>query len=173
LSISPANIYRFFRSKRAIDEAVVGELLAEPLVRAINAARATGTAIPRLRGILQVIVRSPAGRLADEKRLQDLVVAASQESWTTIGEYQHRITRIVSWVIASGQARGELRSGGPTTLARCMLGAMEGYSHLKPASACAVGPTAEEMIEFCIRAIGTAPAGSELPASRPLHGWLN
>lgn len=169
LSMSPANIYRFFRSKRAIDEAVVGELLAETLVRAIDAARAAGTAIERLRGVLQAIERSHAGRLASEKKLYDLVIAASQESWAIVGEYQHRMTRIASWVISSGQARGELRGGDPTAFARCVLATMEGHSHLKPASACRARPTTDQMIEFCVSAIGAASPTSDMPVQRRLY----
>jgi AcrR family transcriptional regulator len=50
LSMSPANVYRFFRSKRTIEEAVVGELVEELLVAAADCAHAGGSAITLLGG---------------------------------------------------------------------------------------------------------------------------
>ena len=52
MAMSPANVYRFFGSKQAIGEAVVGELLEEILLAAVNAAQSAGPAIWRLQAVL-------------------------------------------------------------------------------------------------------------------------
>jgi len=173
LSMSPANVYRFYRSKRAIDEAVACELLQETLVNAIEAARAAGSAGERLRGVLRAIERSHTGRLANQK-LHDLVATAGREGWRVVLEHRRRMTRIVGWVIASGQMRGELRSGDPTVLARCVLAALDGHCNLPtPADTATARPTLEQIIDFCLSAIRAAPAPSGQEADRRMHASLH
>ncbi len=55
LSMSPANVYRFFRSKRAIDEAVAKNVFNEMLAAIIEASRSPGSATQRLRDVLSAI----------------------------------------------------------------------------------------------------------------------
>ena len=173
MSMSPGNVYRFFRSKRAIDEAVVGELVAETVVRAIEAARRGGSTVERLRSVLRAIDLGQAWCLANDK-LHDLVVAAGQEGWAVIVEHRQRLTRIVSWVIASGQMRGEFRSGDPIVLARCVLAAMDGYSDPSAPPDRAVGsPTREQMMDFCLSAIRGSAMTSGQAESRAMQARLH
>ncbi len=125
MAMSPANVYRFFGSKQSIAEAVVGELLEEIVLAAVNAAQSAGPAIWRLQTVLHAVNRLHVKRLTDEKKLHDLVALAMQENWPVINSYADRITRIASRVITVGQARGELRDGNSMILARCVLCAME------------------------------------------------
>jgi AcrR family transcriptional regulator len=81
LSKSPANVYRFFRSKRAIEEAVVAELLEEIVVAAAGAAHGGGSAIERLQAVLQAVSRLRADRRAHQSRLHELVKTAMHENW--------------------------------------------------------------------------------------------
>src|ERR1700680_3968018 len=53
-SMSPANVYRFFASKRAIEEAVVSDLFEHVSASATLAARG-GSALERLRAALRAI----------------------------------------------------------------------------------------------------------------------
>jgi len=173
LAMSPANVYRFYRSKRAIDEAIAGDLLAEMLVNAIEAARAHGTATERLRGVLGAIERSHAGRLANAK-LHDLLVVAGQEGWAVVAEHRQRLIRIVRWVIASGQMTGEIRGGDPTVLARCVLAAMEDHADpFTPADRGLARPTPEQMIDFCLAAVRAAPATPEQGSSQRMHALVH
>jgi AcrR family transcriptional regulator len=169
MSMSPASVYRFFRSKQAISEAVVGELLEEILLAASNAARNGGSAIQRLHAAFQVINRIHAYRSTNENRLHELIVTATHENWSVTNSYNDRITQIVSQVVAAGQVQGELRNGDSITLTRCLLAAMD--THLNPMliPARVARPTPAQLIDFCISALRVAPRSSEPSASDRIH----
>src|SRR5215472_12093060 len=62
ISMSPANVYRFFPSKHAIESAVAGVLLDKVVRAAGEAAQRDGSAAERLRAVLQAVERLHAGR---------------------------------------------------------------------------------------------------------------
>jgi AcrR family transcriptional regulator len=79
LRMSPANVYRFFDSKKSINEAVLarykGEL--EEAMAAIAAEqRSAGS---RLRDILVLVYRVNSARFADQVRMQEMVCAAMED----------------------------------------------------------------------------------------------
>jgi AcrR family transcriptional regulator len=81
LSMSSANVYRFFPSKLAIEEAVVAEVLDATVSAATEAARTQGPALRRLATILKAIADCNEGRSAKHRRLQDLVALAVRQNW--------------------------------------------------------------------------------------------
>ncbi len=84
------------------------------------------------------------------------------------------MTRIVGWVIASGQMSGELRGGDPTVLARCVLAALDGHCNLPtPADTGAARPTLEQIFDFCLSAIRAAPAPSDQASDHRMHASLH
>ena len=166
MAMSPANVYRFFGSKQAIAEAVVGELLEEILLAAVNAAQSAGPAIWRLQTVLHAVNWLHVKRLTDEKKLHDLVAIAMQENWPVINSYADRITRIASRVITVGQARGELRDGDSMILARCVLCAMEHIPNPLLLAGRAARPTLDQVIRFCIDAVCVAPDPPEVADTR-------
>jgi AcrR family transcriptional regulator len=91
LSMSPANVYRFFRSKRAIEEAVVAELFEEIVVAAAGAADAGGSAIERLQAVLQAVSWLHADRRAHRSRLHALCL--SRVTQTIIAVCKHLTLR--------------------------------------------------------------------------------
>jgi AcrR family transcriptional regulator len=157
LSMSPANIYRFFDSKRAIEAAVLEELLNERLIAIIEADRSRGSAIQRLRAVLEVIGRTYAFRSTNEQRLRALVAEATRENWSVTEVYFYRRLDIIRSLTAAGQACGEFLPGDAMTLSRCILTAMDGHLSLALISACAARPSSGEMIDFYINAVREAP----------------
>jgi AcrR family transcriptional regulator len=153
ISMSPANCYRFFRSKQAIKEAVVGRLLEQVIIAAIGAARSAGSATVRLRAMLQEVERLHWQRFIQEKSLHDLVVTAMHENWTSVRPYSEAIESVVAQVIADGQAHGEFSNGESMAVARCMLAATDVYTNplLIRASESFARPTSGQMLEFCVR----------------------
>jgi hypothetical protein len=110
--MSPANCYRFFRSKQEIKEAVVvGKLLEPVIVAAIGAAR-TGSASVRLQAVLQEVERAHRSRFLQDRSLHNLVVTAMRENWTSVRHHSERIESVVAQVIADGQAHGVFRHDG-------------------------------------------------------------
>jgi AcrR family transcriptional regulator len=150
--MSPANCYRFFRSKQAIKEAVVGKLLEQVIVAAIGAARSAGSASVRLQAVLQEVERLHKYRFMQDKSLHDLVATAMRENWTSVRPYSERFESVVAQVIADGQAHGEFRNCDSMTVARCVLAATDLYTNplLIGANAAYARPTSGQMLEFCV-----------------------
>ena len=153
ISMSPANCYRFFRSKQAIKEAVVGRLLEQVVVAAVDAAGSDGSATVRLQAVLQEVERFHWNRFMQDKSLHDLVATAMRENWTSVRSYSERIEAVVAQIIADGQVHGEFRNGDSMTVARCVLAAMDFCTNplLIGANASYARPTSGQMLEFCVR----------------------
>ncbi|MBW7971453.1 TetR/AcrR family transcriptional regulator [Bradyrhizobium sp. BR 10289] len=157
LSMSSANVYRFFPSRRAIEEAVVQEVLEETVSEAAEAARGRGPALRRLAAILKAIADCNGARPAKHRRLQDLVTLAVRQNWTVVLAYDDRIRGLVRPIIGAGQARSELQGGSPMALTCCLLEAMD--VHLNPSriGAATLRPSFEEMLSFCTSALRRTP----------------
>jgi AcrR family transcriptional regulator len=152
-AMSPANVYRFFRSKRQIEEVVVAELLDEVFQAAANAARSSGSLVYRLAAILRTISQLHERRLANDNRLHQLVAVATDANWPIVLAYVDRIVGLLAPMIATGQARGEIREGSAAMLARCLLAAMNAHVTAQETSAAAVQPGFDEMMGFCVNAL--------------------
>jgi AcrR family transcriptional regulator len=152
ISMSPANCYRFFRSKQAIKEAVVGKLLEQVVVAALGAARSASSATMQLQAVLQEIERLHTNRFMQDKSLHDLVATAMRENWTSVRPYVEGIESVVAQVIADGQAHGEFRNGDSMTVARCVLATTDFCTNplLIGANASYARPTSSQMLAFCV-----------------------
>ncbi|WP_439402191.1 TetR/AcrR family transcriptional regulator [Bradyrhizobium sp. DASA03068] len=157
LAMSSASVYRFFPSRRAIEEAVVEQVLEEAVSAAAEAAHGSGPPLRRLGAILKAIADCNEARPAKHRRLQDLITLAVRENWTVVLTYDDRIRGLVRPVIGNGQARGELQGGSPMALTCCLLEAMD--VHLDPSriGAATLRPSFEEMLSFCTSALRRAP----------------
>jgi len=155
-SMSPANLYRFYPSRRALEEAVVTKLLEEVSAAAASAARSGRSCLERLNAALKAISRTHEDRLADNIRLHELVVAARQANWPASLSHADRLRGVVQSVIAAGQAGGEFRAGSPMALACCLLVAMDAYLNPSRIKTTAVRPGFNEMMSFCAGALGNA-----------------
>src|SRR5215213_3615538 len=90
LRMSPANVYRFFDSKRAINEAVAERLMheVEGAIRAI--ARQKAPAAERLRDMIATMHRMNAALYTDELRMHEMVEWALSESWQVVHRHLER-----------------------------------------------------------------------------------
>lgn len=102
-SMSPANLYRFYPSRRALEEAVVTELLDEVLAAAASAARSGRSGLERLNATFGAISRLHEDRLANDVRLHELVVAAGQANWLASLSHADRLRGVVRSIIAAAQ----------------------------------------------------------------------
>ncbi|RZN23413.1 TetR/AcrR family transcriptional regulator [Bradyrhizobium sp. Leo121] len=157
LSMSSANVYRFFPSRRAIEEAVVQEVLEEAVSAAAEAARGSGPALRRLAAILKAIADCNEARPAKHRRLQDLITLAVRQNWTVILTYDDRIRGLVRPIVGAGQARGELQGGSPMALTCCLLEAMDVYLNPSRVGAATLRPSFDEMLRFCTGALHRGP----------------
>lgn len=106
LRMSPANVYRFFPSKAAINEAIATRLLATLSAHIWAIARGPAAAPERIRLIFQELHAKMVQLFFHEKRMHDMVNAAMQEHWTIVDAYIHDIDTALRHVVMDGQAAG-------------------------------------------------------------------
>jgi AcrR family transcriptional regulator len=162
LRMSPANVYRFFDSKKAIHEGVARHLMGgvEDAAQAIAAAR--GPAEARLRELLASIHRMNAERYVGDSKLHEMVAIAMEESWEVCVAHMERITTTIAEVIGQGAASGEFHAPDVPLAAMCTCTAMMRFFHPQMIAQCAdkPGPALEQMIDFVLA--GLSPRGSAL-----------
>ena len=106
LGMSSANVYRFFPSKQALNEAVCEGLLGELLKGARQELEAPGTASQRIAGMMLTIHRLMRDQMTDHARVHEVVQIACDEVWPPIVDYLHKCAAMLADVIAEGQSTG-------------------------------------------------------------------
>ena len=159
LRMSPANVYRFFDSKKAIHEGVARSLMGEveDVVNAVATRR--GSAASRLRELLTTIHRMNSERYVGDAKLHEMVEIAMEESWEVCMAHMERITQTIGSVIADGAASGEFEAADVPLAALCACTAMIRFFHpqMIAQSVNKPGPSLDQMIDFVLA--GLAPRG--------------
>ncbi|WP_291850122.1 TetR/AcrR family transcriptional regulator [Bradyrhizobium sp.] len=152
LRMSPANVYRFFDSKKAIHEGVARALMGEVEQAAQTIAAGRGPAATRLRELMISIHHMNAERYVGDSKLHEMVEIAMQESWDVCVAHMERITETIGSVIGQGVATGEFEAADVPLAAGCACTAMMRFFHPQMIAQCAnkPGPTIEELIDFVI-----------------------
>ena len=129
LRMSPANVYRFFDSKKAIHEGVARSLMGgvEDAAQAIATRR--GPAASRLRELLTTIHRMNCERYVGDSKLHEMVAIAMEESWEVCVAHIQHITETIGGVIAEGVASGEFETPDVPVTAMCTCTAMIRFFH--------------------------------------------
>ena len=159
LRMSPANVYRYFDSKKAIHEAVARRLMGEVEDAAQAIVNGRGPAAARLRELLITIHRMNSERYVGDSKLHEMVAVAMEESWEVCVAHMERIAETIGRVIAEGAASGEFEVADVAQAAICTCTAMMRFFHPQMIAQCAnkPGPTPDQMIDFVIAAL--APRG--------------
>jgi AcrR family transcriptional regulator len=159
LRMSPANVYRFFDSKKAIHEGVARGLMGEVEDAAQAIASGPGPAAVRLRELMKTINRMNSERYVGNSKLHEMVEIAMQESWQVCVAHMEQITGTIAEVIASGAASGEFEAPDVPLGALCSCTAMMRFFHPQMIAQCAdkPGPSIDQMIDFVLA--GLAPKG--------------
>jgi AcrR family transcriptional regulator len=159
LHMSPANVYRFFDSKKAIQEGVARDLMGEveDVVNAVATKR--GSAATRLRELMTTIHRMNSERYVGDAKLHEMVEIAMKESWEVCMAHMERITETMAGVIADGAASGEFEVADVPLAAICACTAMLRFFHpqMIAQSVNKPGPSLDQMIDFILA--GLAPRG--------------
>jgi AcrR family transcriptional regulator len=167
--MSSANVYRFFPSKQAIEEAAVADLFEQASAAATLAARGSGSALERLTAVLKAISQLHEHRRKYDSKQHVLVAVAVGENWAVALSYADRVRGLVRGIIAAGQASGELRQESPMAMTCCLLEAMDGYLSPSRINAANVRPTFDEMMGFCAGALRRAPWGHSIDLTADLR----
>ena len=129
LRMSPANVYRFFDSKKSIHEGVCRTLMGEVEGAAAVIMQKPGSASERLREMIKTIHRMNRERYVGDSKLHEMVEVAMQESWDVCVAHMKLITETIGGVIAQGAASGEFDVADVGLAAFCTCHAMIGYFH--------------------------------------------
>ena len=159
LRMSPANVYRFFDSKKAIHEGVARALMGGVEQASEAIAARPGPAALRLRELMTTIHRMNRERYVGDSKLHEMVEVAMEESWEVCVAHMERITQTIGAVIAKGAASGEFEAPDVPLAAMCACTAMMRYFHPQMIAQCAdkPGPSLDQMIDFVLA--GLAPRG--------------
>ena len=159
MRMSPANVYRFFDSKKAIHEGVARVLMGEVEEAAQAIADNSGPAAPRLRELMKTVHRMNSERYVGDSKLHEMVAIAMEESWEVCLPHMQRITETIAAVIADGAASGEFEAPDVPLAAMCACTAMMRFFHPQMIAQCAnkPGPSLDQMIDFVIA--GLSPRG--------------
>jgi AcrR family transcriptional regulator len=97
LGMSPANVYRFFSSRDAINESICGRVLNEVADIAFAIARTNAPAMEKLDQLVTAVHRHNKMTLVKQRHMHDLIVAAMQENWAIIKAHHVNISLIMEW----------------------------------------------------------------------------
>jgi len=152
LRMSPANVYRFFDSKKSIHEGVARSLMGEVEQAAQTIAVQPGPAAARLRELMTSIHHMNSERYVGDSKMHEMVAIAMEEDWDVCVAHMQLITETIGSVIAQGAASGEFEVKDVPLAAMCACTGMIRFFHPQMIAQCATkpGPTIDEMIDFII-----------------------
>ncbi|MGA7804436.1 TetR/AcrR family transcriptional regulator [Bradyrhizobium sp.] len=150
LRMSPANVYRFFDSKKAIHEGVARGLMGGVEEAAHEIVVRPGPAALRLRELMTAIHRMNSERYVGDSKLHEMVEIAMEESWEVCKAHMERITESIGGVIAQGVASGEFEAADVAVAAMCACTAMMRFFHPQMIAQAInkPGPSIDQMIDF-------------------------
>ena len=155
LRMSPANVYRFFDSKKAIHEGVARVMMGgvEEAARAILAK--PGSATERMRELLTTVNCMNTERYVGDSKLHEMVEIAMEESWEVCVAHIQTITQTIAGVIAQGVASGEFEVADIPLAAQCTCHAMIGYFHPQMIAQAQnkPGPSIDQMVDFVLASL--------------------
>ena len=164
LRMSPANVYRFFDSKKSIHEGVARSLMGEVEQAAQTIAAQPGPAAVRLRELMTSIHHMNAERYVGDSKMHEMVAIAMEEDWDVCVTHMQLITETIGSVIAQGAATGEFEVRDIPLAAMCACTGMIRFFHPQMIAQCATkpGPSIDEMIDFIIAGLSprAKPAGN-------------
>ena len=155
LRMSPANVYRFFDSKKSINLGVARRLMAQVEAESQAIAQAPGSAAKRLRDLLKTIHEMNAARYVADAKMHEMVAVAMDENWDVCRPHIDCITGVIAKVISAGIDAGEFHVSDAALAATCTCTAMIRFFHpqLIAENAEMPGPTLDQMIDFIIGAL--------------------
>jgi len=152
LRMSPANVYRFFDSKKAIHEGVARTMMGGVEDAAQAIATRPGPAAARLRELITTIHRMNRERYVGDSKLHEMVEIAMEESWEVCVAHMQRLTETIASVIAEGAAAGEFDAPDVPLAAMCTCTAMMRFFHPQMIAQATnkPGPSLDQMVDFVL-----------------------
>jgi AcrR family transcriptional regulator len=153
LGMSPANVYRFYSSKSAINEAIAARMLGGVEAEVWKVARGSGPAPERLREVIRTLHRRHLGLFFSERRLHDMVTAAMAEHWGVVERFIGACTSAVRHVVVDGISSGAFARRDPEVAAKSIKQATLTFIHPVLISECIGRGVGEEEIASDLEAV--------------------
>ena len=155
LRMSPANVYRFFDSKKAIHEGVARGLMGEVEIETQRIAQTRGPAADRLRDLMKTVHRMNSERYVANSKLHEMVAIAMEEDWDVCVVHIECITGMIGEILAQGVASGEFEAPDLPLAALCTCTGMIRFFHPQMIAQAVNKPTAsiDQMVDFIFRAL--------------------
>jgi len=158
LNMSPANVYRFFASKNAIVEAICKKCLSEVEEKAWTVARSKAAAADRLERLILEILAYHKENFVTEQRVNELVVAAIEQSWDSIRAHKDVMLNVTELILRDGIAAGEFEPVEPRETAHLIMHSLVAFTHPLLVGQCLeegedIDAQARSSIRFLLRAI--------------------
>ena len=152
LRMSPANVYRFFDSKKSITAGVARRLMGDVEQELQVIVRKPDGATARLRELFETMHRMNRERYAGDSKMHEMVAVAMEENWDVCQKHIDCLIGVTAEVIGDGVASGEFHTPDNGGAALCVLTAMLRFIHPQFIAEFADKPTAtlDQMIDFVI-----------------------
>lgn len=174
LKMSPANIYRFFDSKKSIHEGVARRLMAEVEDAADAIAAKPTPPRERMKELLATVSVMNAERFVGDAKIHEMVAIAMEESWDVCDAHIQRIVMAIGAVIADGAKSGAFNVKDVELAAKCVCAGMLRFFHpqMIEQSAKKPGPSLDQMIDFIIAGLtlGTPDLLGGTAAGKAIYG---
>ncbi|SFK25248.1 DNA-binding transcriptional regulator, AcrR family [Methylocapsa palsarum] len=155
LSMSPANVYRFYAAKSGINEAVARKLLTEIEAAINNVVEQKKSANEKLRAFFEAIEKSHLQRFALNRKLHELLVKAYDEDWQILRPHHQVVHNALAEIISQGNREGVFNVGDCAEAATQVRTACIRFCHprLIVEFAQDAKPTLDQMVDLFIRAL--------------------
>jgi AcrR family transcriptional regulator len=152
LRMSPANVYRFFPSKNAIVEAICKRCLSAVEEKAWAVARSKAPAAQRMERLILEILAYHKENLVTEKRVNELVLAAIEDSWDTIRAHKEVMRNVTEVILRDGVAAEEFEAVDPRETAELIMLSTIAFTHPLIVGQCLEeGQDLEAQARACVR----------------------
>lgn len=127
--MSPANVYRFFESKAAINEAITEVVMARMEAMSLAIVREARPATERLLRLILEGHRFTCEQYLNESRVHEIVAKAMDEQWSVIDAHIQRLRGYYRMVIEDGVRAGEFEAGDLESRCACVFNAVIPFCH--------------------------------------------
>ncbi len=118
MGMSPANVYRFFPSKSAINNAICTKIMVEVDRLMSGIAHRDLSPVEKLQAFFRELHRYYKATLTNEHRLHDMVEVAMAENWPAIDAHCECMIGSLTKIIAEGVETGVFRNVDAPVFAR-------------------------------------------------------
>ena len=130
LGMSPANLYRSFPNRLAIDEAIAARKLVVLEDVAWSAARKASVDAPAaFRETVLAVMRQSLALLFSEERMHRLCAVATQSRWPVVEQFIRDLRGALRHIVIEGQNAGRFAPGDPDAIAGALFSALSKFWH--------------------------------------------